>query len=52
MPKIYVGLTHKQIEMLEKICAKRGIGKIQELIRFLVNDLIEKELKGEKEGAG
>jgi len=35
--------------MPETICAKRGVIKVQELIRFLVNDLIEEELKKEKE---
>ena len=49
MPKIYVGLSQKQIDLLEKICEKRGMSKIQELIRFLINDLIEKELEEEKE---
>jgi len=49
MPKIYVGLSQKQIDLLEKICEKRGMSKIQELIRFLINDPIEKELEEEKE---
>ena len=49
MPKVFVKLTDKQVEILNGICKKRGMGKIQELIRFLVNDLIEKELEEEEE---
>ncbi len=48
MPKVFIQLSDKQVEILEKISEKRGMSKIQELIRFLINDLIEKELEEEE----